>query len=418
MPPITKIKSRRGSASQWSSTNPTLDDGELGWDSTAKRLKVGDGTTAWNSLPFADDAYISAALALKADKTAPTYSHDGFTYNLKPEHLRRTRAVLGRAMAQTGYARFAFVGDSTVVGAYGGNTGTASWPARFVQFLEKSGYIKLGTGLVPCFNNYAAAEPRIILYSGMVPTSTFSNMVQNTTNTNGVQFDTTSTGETGTVMDVFYDNASSPFDVNIDGGARVRVTPSGGSTIGVYSVSGLSNSTHQAIAWRVSGTMRILGFRLRADASFGIDTYNAAISGAKTDSIASSNYQHVMQTAASTSGWSADCTFIMCETNDAGNATPVATFKANLQSAINTAKAQNADVILLAGFPLNGVDLTTYTAALYALSDSNNVPLIDMQARWGTWAQASALGLFTDNAHPTAAGYADAGRVVFNTLHL
>lgn len=50
MPRLTKILFRRDTAANWSSTNPTLDSGEAGYDTTNKVLKVGDGTTAWNSL--------------------------------------------------------------------------------------------------------------------------------------------------------------------------------------------------------------------------------------------------------------------------------------------------------------------------------------------------------------------------------
>lgn len=339
-------------------------------------------------------------------------------YNYKPAQVRRLRAGLGRVKAQTGFCKLGFWGDSTVVGAYGGDTGKFSWPAQLKQFLAAAGYPSAGTGLVPCFNNYSAAEPRITLYSGEVSLGSFSNMVTNSTTLNGVQFDTTSTGETGTIMDVYYDDTSAPFDVNIDGGAKVRVTPGGTSAIKVYTVTGLTNATHQAIAWRVSGTMNILGFALRSNATYGVQTYNAGISGAKTDSLASATYRNVQQTMLKTSGWGADAVFIMCETNDAGQGTPVATFKANMQAAITAAVNAGSDVILVTGFPLNGTDLTPYTAALYDLADSNDLPLLDMQARWGTWAQANALGLYNDNAHPLAPGYADAGRALYKGLDL
>lgn len=339
-------------------------------------------------------------------------------YNLDPSQLRRIRAALGKVMGNTGMAKIAFLGDSTVVGAYGGDSGKFSWPARVRQMLANQGYPSAGTGLVPCFNNYAAAEPRIILYSGETALHSWSNMMTNTTTVNGVQFDTTATGETGTILDVYYDDMSAPFDVNIDGGTKTRITPGGTNTVKVWSSATLSNTTHQGIAWRVSGTMNILGFQLRTGA-YGVQTYNSAISGAKTDSIASSNYQHVAQTALNrTTGWGADLVFIMCETNDAGNAIPVATFKANMQTAINTAVTASTDIVLVTGFPLNGTDLTPYTKALYELADSNNLPLIDMQARWGSWTTANGLGLFTDNAHPTAAGYATAGRAIFTALGL
>jgi Major tropism determinant N-terminal domain len=45
-----RIKTRRDTAANWSSGNPILQDGEQGWDTTNKLMKVGDGITAWNSL--------------------------------------------------------------------------------------------------------------------------------------------------------------------------------------------------------------------------------------------------------------------------------------------------------------------------------------------------------------------------------
>lgn len=48
------ITIRRDTAANWSSTNPVLANGEPGWDTTNGRLKIGDGSTAWNSLAFVD----------------------------------------------------------------------------------------------------------------------------------------------------------------------------------------------------------------------------------------------------------------------------------------------------------------------------------------------------------------------------
>jgi hypothetical protein len=48
---ITQIQFRRGTASQWSSTNPTLSAGELGYETDTGNFKIGNGSTAWNSLP-------------------------------------------------------------------------------------------------------------------------------------------------------------------------------------------------------------------------------------------------------------------------------------------------------------------------------------------------------------------------------
>lgn len=47
------IQVRRGTASQWSSANPTLAAGEIGFESDNFKIKIGNGSSAWNSLPYA-----------------------------------------------------------------------------------------------------------------------------------------------------------------------------------------------------------------------------------------------------------------------------------------------------------------------------------------------------------------------------
>ena len=47
---VRRIFLRRDTAANWSSENPVLSDGEPGFDTTNQILKVGNGTTPWNSL--------------------------------------------------------------------------------------------------------------------------------------------------------------------------------------------------------------------------------------------------------------------------------------------------------------------------------------------------------------------------------
>jgi hypothetical protein len=47
-----QIQLRRGTTAQWSSANPTLAAGELGVDTSLTKFKVGNGSTAWNSLGY------------------------------------------------------------------------------------------------------------------------------------------------------------------------------------------------------------------------------------------------------------------------------------------------------------------------------------------------------------------------------
>jgi hypothetical protein len=47
-----QIQIRRDTASNWSSNNPTLAIGELGFVTDTSQLKIGNGSVAWNSLPY------------------------------------------------------------------------------------------------------------------------------------------------------------------------------------------------------------------------------------------------------------------------------------------------------------------------------------------------------------------------------
>jgi hypothetical protein len=48
------IRIRRDTSSNWSTANPILALGEIGYDVTNDKLKVGNGIAAWNSLTYLD----------------------------------------------------------------------------------------------------------------------------------------------------------------------------------------------------------------------------------------------------------------------------------------------------------------------------------------------------------------------------
>jgi hypothetical protein len=49
---VTQIQIRRGTASQWTSANPVLAAGEQGFETDTNKLKIGNGSAAWNSLSY------------------------------------------------------------------------------------------------------------------------------------------------------------------------------------------------------------------------------------------------------------------------------------------------------------------------------------------------------------------------------
>ena len=46
------IQIRRDLAANWTSANPTLAQGEIGYETDTGRIRIGDGSTAWNSLYY------------------------------------------------------------------------------------------------------------------------------------------------------------------------------------------------------------------------------------------------------------------------------------------------------------------------------------------------------------------------------
>lgn len=47
-----RIQFRRGTETQWNGANPVLLIGEVGFNTTTKQIKVGDGTNTWSNLPY------------------------------------------------------------------------------------------------------------------------------------------------------------------------------------------------------------------------------------------------------------------------------------------------------------------------------------------------------------------------------
>jgi hypothetical protein len=51
----TRMQQRRGTASQWTSANPILNAGEMGWESDTNKFKIGDGTNHWEDIDYFAD---------------------------------------------------------------------------------------------------------------------------------------------------------------------------------------------------------------------------------------------------------------------------------------------------------------------------------------------------------------------------
>jgi hypothetical protein len=72
---VTQIQVRRGTAAQWTSANPTLAAGEWGFETDTGKVKIGNGSTAWNSLGYTgvgDIEGVTAGTGLSGGGTSGT----------------------------------------------------------------------------------------------------------------------------------------------------------------------------------------------------------------------------------------------------------------------------------------------------------------------------------------------------------
>lgn len=72
---VTQIQVRRGTAAQWTSANPTLASGEWGFETDTGKVKIGNGSTAWNSLGYTgagDIEGVTAGTGLSGGGTSGT----------------------------------------------------------------------------------------------------------------------------------------------------------------------------------------------------------------------------------------------------------------------------------------------------------------------------------------------------------
>lgn len=77
-----RFQQRNGTASEWTSANPVLAVGEVGFETDTKKTKTGDGTTAWNSLDYdtsmpAGTSDVGAALTNTGTDTVPVWAYNG-----------------------------------------------------------------------------------------------------------------------------------------------------------------------------------------------------------------------------------------------------------------------------------------------------------------------------------------------------
>ncbi len=94
-----KIQWRRDTAANWASVNPVLSEGMPGYEKDTGKLKIGDGVTAWNLLPYSFEGISDhGALTGLGDDDHPQYlnesRHDSLPFD-NPHNVNKAQVGLG-----------------------------------------------------------------------------------------------------------------------------------------------------------------------------------------------------------------------------------------------------------------------------------------------------------------------------------
>jgi hypothetical protein len=165
----TQIQFRRDTAENWTSANTTLAAGEMGLETDTSYYKIGNGSTAWNSLAYGniagslandsvttstivDDAVTAAKLADTA-VTAGSYTNSSVTVDAQG---RITSASNGSLASYATLASPTFTGTPTAPTASAATNDTQVATTAFVT-TAVSNLVDAAPGTLDTLNELAAA---------------------------------------------------------------------------------------------------------------------------------------------------------------------------------------------------------------------------------------------------------------------
>lgn len=197
----TRIQIRRDTAAAWTAANPTLAVGEIGYETDFGGMKIGNGTTAWTSLPYGPNV-ASQSGAIITNSTFISPYGGGFTnIELLTTGTAASWSVPTALKAVGAKWKVTLVGS----GGQGGGSGVAT-----------AGYVGGGGGsggVVVGFFAYAAGQD----------TMTYTIGVGGTTGTS------TTVGQTGTATTALYNGVTWTANGGIGGGIGVAAGVAGGN---------------------------------------------------------------------------------------------------------------------------------------------------------------------------------------------
>lgn len=123
-----RIQLRRDTSTKWALNNPILLSGELGYETNTTYIKIGDGTTPWNDLPYWTGSSVGSGLIVKSGGTTIQSPTDVLDFNssdfIVSSSLNNTAFV---SLSQSG-------GSATTISSISGSDGTGITGATGLSF--------------------------------------------------------------------------------------------------------------------------------------------------------------------------------------------------------------------------------------------------------------------------------------------
>ena len=233
-----QIQLRRGTASQWTAANTLLAQGEIGLETDTTKLKLGDGSTLWNSL-----SYFSAGSGVTAvTATSPVASSGGLT------------PVISMPAATTSVSGYLTSTDWTTFNGKGSGTVT-SVAATAGTGISVSGSPITTSGTLTITNTAPDQTVALTAGTGISTSGTYPNFTITNSAPDQTVSLTASTGisTSGTYPNFTITNSAPDQTVALTAGTGI-------STSGTYPNFTITNSApDQTVALTGAGTTSITG---------------------------------------------------------------------------------------------------------------------------------------------------------------
>lgn len=252
-----KLQIRRGTAANWTSSDPTLLEGEIGYELDTGNWKVGDGTTSWQTLPY-QFPYLKGSKALDKETLCVDQTNDrvgiGTETPLAVLHIEDAAPIIRMRDTDSGAGIYSEIGTSNtdgtiVISADAGNaSGTSN--ASKIQFVIDNAATPQVTVLSDRKVGIGTASPASSIHVVSSTTTADINLVNSGTTggTGGLSISTSSNAASITNVE----NSTLTFGTN--NADRVTISAGGNVGIGTTSPSTLVHVSGTAPVMRISDT--------------------------------------------------------------------------------------------------------------------------------------------------------------------